>query len=172
MMTCCLNATRNIKSNTQNKYNNSVEIKFNFYCCAQQKRPQFHWWWSCKHQWMCPFVTFGKACGTVVVLVRIIWNINISPTSKGWATCWMAVDCFWILDQRIFCGRDVVRVGESEAEPICMIFACASAVPWKDTVASKEMAIVGADDTECGSFVVTLFVKVCCCKTITKKYIK
>ena len=68
---------------------------------------------------------------------------------------------------RIFGGRDVVRVGESEDEPICMIFVPATAIPWENTIASKEIAIGGTDDTERGSFVVTLFVKFCCFETIT-----
>ena len=89
-------------------------------------------------------------------------------TAKGWPIAGAAVDCMlvrWVA--RVLGGRDVVRVGEGEDEAFCMVLPAVGAVPWKNAVSTKEMAIAGSDDGEGGSFVVAMLVEVCYCKSIS-----
>ena len=60
-----------------------------------------------------------------------------------------------------------MRVGEGEDEAFCMVLVVVGAVPWKNTVSTKEMAIAGSDDGEGGSFVVAVLVEVGCCESIS-----
>ena len=57
-------------------------------------------------------------------------------------------------------GRNVVRIAEGEDEHVHLRFGGVTAVPRKRGVSTKEMVAVGAYDCECGSFVVTMLVKV------------
>ena len=60
-----------------------------------------------------------------------------------------------------------MRVGEGEDEAFCMVLVATGAVPWKNAVSTKEMAIAGSDDGEGGSFVVAMLVEVGCCESIS-----
>ena len=53
-----------------------------------------------------------------------------------------------------------MRVAEGEDEHVLVCFGGGNAVPRKRGVSTKEMVVVGADNGECGSFVVTMLVKV------------
>ena len=88
--------------------------------------------------------------------------------TKSWPIAGAAVDCTlagWVA--RVLGGRDVVRVGEGEDEAFCMVLAATGAVPWKNAVSTKEMAIAGSDDGEGGSFVIAMLVKVSHCESIS-----
>ena len=89
---------------------------------------------------------------------------------KGWPTARITVNrmcVLWIA--RILGGRDVVRVGESEDEPFCMILgSIGGAIPVERSESTKEISVCRTDDSECGSFVVTQFVEISCCKSISK----
>ena len=101
--------------------------------------------------------------------MRVVCYADILSTTKGWPKAGVAVDCIlvrWVA--RVLGGRDVVRVGEGEDEAFCMILvALGGAVPWKNAVSTKEMAIAGSDDGEGGSFVVAVLVEVGCCKSLS-----
>ena len=61
-----------------------------------------------------------------------------------------------------------MRVGEGEDEAFCMVLVVVGcAVPWKNAVSTKEMAIPGSDDGEGGTCVVAMLVEVGCCKSIS-----
>ena len=66
-----------------------------------------------------------------------------------------------VLFEGVLGGRNVVRVAEGEDEHVVVRFVGVSAVPRKRSVSTKEMAVVRADDCECGSFVVAMLVEVC-----------
>ena len=89
--------------------------------------------------------------------------------TKGWPIAGAAVYCMlvrWVA--RVLGGRDAVRVGEGEDEALCMVLGVVrGAVPWKNAVSTKEMAIAGSDDGEGGSFVVAALVEVRCCESIS-----
>jgi hypothetical protein len=68
----------------------------------------------------------------------------------------------------VFCWWDGVWVGEGENEAIRMCFESATAVPWNRRITTKEESLVAANNGECGSFVVTVFVKIFCCEPISK----
>ena len=93
--------------------------------------------------------------------------MDIISITKVWPIAGIASDCIlvvWVA--RVLGRRNVVRVGEGEDEAFCMALVVVGAVPWKNAVSTKEMAIAGSDDGEGGSFVVAALVEVRCCKSI------
>ena len=94
--------------------------------------------------------------------MRVVCYVDIISITKGWPIAGAAVDCIlvvWVA--RVLGGRDVVRVGEGEDEAFCMVLgAIGGAVPWKNAVSTKEMAIAGSDNGEGGSFVVAALVEI------------
>jgi hypothetical protein len=65
--------------------------------------------------------------------------------------------------------RNVVGIGEGEDEAICVCSICICAVPGDWRITPKEVIVLRTDDSDSGSLVVTMFVKVLCIKSITEK---
>ena len=74
--------------------------------------------------------------------MRVVCDADIMPTTKAWSSFQIAIDCpLAIWAARVLGGRDVVRVGEGEDEAFYMVLVAAGVVPWKRSVATKEMTI-------------------------------
>jgi hypothetical protein len=67
----------------------------------------------------------------------------------------------------VFCGWDGVWIGEGENEAIRMWFA----VLWNRGITTKEESFIAANEGECVSFVVTVFVKICSCESISENMV-
>jgi hypothetical protein len=63
---------------------------------------------------------------------------------------------------------DGMWIGEGENEAIRMCFASATDIPWNRRITTKEESLIAVNDGECGSFVVTVFVKISWCEPISK----
>jgi hypothetical protein len=74
------------------------------------------------------------------------------------------VGILWL--EVVFRWWDGVWIGEGENEAIRMCFVNVAAVPRNGRITTKEESLIAANDGECGSFVVTVFVEIWYCESI------
>ena len=92
-------------------------------------------------------------------------------SSKSRSICLLTVDGVLTLLDDVFCGRDVVGVEEGEEEAFCIGFVSGGGRgPGERSETSEEIIIVGADQGEGRTPVITSSMKVSSSKSITASY--